>query len=69
MKKLGVCSFCKDPIYDFQQVAHSGCVKLAVGIEDALQEYADSEISTEKLAERIGVNFYVLHNALTKKWP
>lgn len=33
-------------------------------IEGILQKYSDGKISTERLAEKLGVNYYVLHNAL-----
>jgi len=34
--------------------------------EEVLQWYADGKVSTERLAELLGVNYYVLHNALRK---
>jgi uncharacterized protein YukE len=33
-------------------------------IEEMLQEYIVGKISTERLAEKLGVNYYVLHSAL-----
>jgi len=35
-------------------------------IEESLQKYIDREISTERLAEELGVNFYVLASALRR---
>ena len=34
--------------------------------EEALQNYVDGKISTERLAEEMGVNYYVLHNAFRR---
>lgn len=39
---------------------------VGVGIEQVLQDYADSKISTERLSELLGVNYYILHEALRK---
>ena len=39
-------------------------VKQGKLLEEKLQDYADGKISTERLAEELGVNFFVLHSAL-----
>jgi hypothetical protein len=35
-------------------------------IEEALKRYSNGEISVERLAELLDVNFYIVHNALRK---
>ena len=35
-------------------------------IEEALEKYDKGEISTERLAEELGVNYFVLHGALRR---